>query len=97
MIQSFADQATEDIFNGINSKSSRKRLDSSLHSIARRKLDMLNAAHTLKDLEVPPGNRLEKLKGTLKEMYSIRINGQHRILFHWTDKGAEQVEIIDYH
>lgn len=97
MIQSFADEATEDIFNGINSKCSRKRLDSSLYEIARRKLDMLDAAINLNDLCVPPGNRLEALKGNLKGKHSIRINDQYRILFSWGILGPEQVKVTDYH
>lgn len=97
MIQSFADSATEDIFNGVNSKQARKRLDPSLYSIACRKLDMLDAAINLNDLKVPPANRLEALKGDLKGKYSIRINDQYRIIFVWGIKGPEQVEIIDYH
>lgn len=97
MIQSFADESTKDIFNGINSKLSRKRLDSSLHRIAYRKLDMLNAAWDLNDLKIPPGNKLEALKGSLKGKYSIRINDQYRIIFSWSPKGPEHVEVIDYH
>lgn len=97
MIQSFGDSATEDIFNGLNSKQARKKLDSSLHSIACRKLDMLDAAIDLNDLKIPPANRLEALKGNLKGKYSIRINDQYRIVFIWGIQGPEQVEIIDYH
>jgi len=66
MIQSFSDDATADIFNGVNSKRARKKLDSSLYSVAYRKLDMLNAAVNLDDLRIPPANRLEALKGNLK-------------------------------
>jgi toxin HigB-1 len=97
VIQSFADDATEDIFNGLNSKQARKKLDISLHSIACRKLDMLDAAIDLNDLKVPPANRLDALKGNLKGKYSIRINDQYRIIFIWGIQGPEQVEIIDYH
>lgn len=95
MIRSFGDGATKDIFNGINSKRARKKLDFSLHVIAYRKLDMINAAVCLKDLLMPPSNRLEALKGCLKGNYSIRIN--NRIIFAWGDYGPESVEIIDYH
>lgn len=97
MIQSFADSATEDIFNGLNSKQARKKLDPSLCSVACRKLDMLDAAIDLNDLKIPPANRLEALKGNLKGKYSIRINDQYRIVFIWGIQGPEQVEIIDYH
>jgi toxin HigB-1 len=97
MIQSFADKGTQDIFNGINSKQARKKLDPSLHSIAWRKLDMIDAAHNLNDLKVPPSNHLEGLKGTLQGYYSIRINDQHRIVFSWCKQGSENVETIDYY
>lgn len=97
MIQSFADSATEDIFNGLNSKRARKVLDPSLHPIAYRKLDMLNAAINLNDLKIPPVNRLEALKGNLKGKHSIRINDQYRIVFYWGIQGPEQVKIEDYH
>lgn len=97
MIQSFADEATEDIFNGINSKRARKKLDLSLHSVASRKFDMLDSALDLHDLKVPPGNNLEALKGDLKGKHSIRINNQYRIVFYWGRQGPEQIEIMDYH
>ena len=58
---------------------------------------MLDAAENLEDLLVPPGNRLEKLKGSRRGSYSIRINDQWRICFRWTDAGPEEVEIVDYH
>ena len=97
MIRSFADEGTEDIFNGINSKRARKKLDPLLYPIARRKLDMIDAAYNLSDLKVPPSNHLETLKGTLQGYYSIRINDQYRIVFAWCNHGAENVEIMDYH
>jgi proteic killer suppression protein len=62
-----------------------------------RKLDMIDAAQTLGDLASPPGNRLEALKGDRKGQHSIRINDQFRLCFRWTDNGAEDVEIVDYH
>lgn len=65
--------------------------------IARRKLDQLNQAHELRDLRIPPGNRLEALKGRLKGRHSIRINDQYRICFRWTAEGPERVRIVDYH
>jgi len=97
MIVSFLDHATEDIFNGKNTKNTQRRLPPQLHKIAKRKLDMLNAAVALKDLEAPPSNKLEKLKGGRKHQHSIRINDQYRIAFTWIDRGAENVEIVDYH
>lgn len=70
---------------------------SSFHRQARKKLIMLNAARILKDLDVPPGNRLEKLLGDKIGQYSIRINDQWRICFEWDDGTALNVEIVDYH
>ncbi len=97
MIYSFANGATEDIYNGDNTKRARGILPANLFGQARRKLDMINAAEEVKDLREPPGNRLEQLKGHLEGFYSIRINEQWRIVFRWTSKGAELVEIMDYH
>ncbi|WP_022723911.1 type II toxin-antitoxin system RelE/ParE family toxin [Rhodopseudomonas sp. B29] len=68
-----------------------------LVSVARRKLVQLNTAAALKDLAIPPGNRLEPLKGDLDGYHSMRINDQWRIIFRWTETGPEQAEIIDYH
>jgi toxin HigB-1 len=65
--------------------------------VARRKLLLLNAAGRLDDLKVPPGNRLEALRGSRKGQYSIRINEQWRICFRWIDGNAHDVEIVDYH
>ena len=64
---------------------------------ALRRLDVLNASHTLDDLKVPPGNRLESLKGALKGKHSIRVNDQWRIVFRWHDGGAHEVMVTDYH
>lgn len=97
MIESFSDEATHNIFDGLNTKKARKKLDTALFSVASRKLDMINAAVDLEDLRIPPSNRLEALKGDLKGKHSIRINDQYRIVFCWTAKGAEEVEIMDYH
>jgi proteic killer suppression protein len=68
-----------------------------ISAVARRKLRQLQVATTLDDLRVPPGNRLERLKGDRYGQYSIRINDQWRLCFRWTDAGAEDVEIVDYH
>ncbi|MFH0989608.1 MAG: type II toxin-antitoxin system RelE/ParE family toxin [bacterium] len=96
MIINFADQTTEDIFNGLDTKHAR-RIPSTVWKIAIRKLDLLNAAHELKDLRVPPANRLEALKGKWIGLYSIRINDQLRVVFKWSDGNAKDVQIIDYH
>lgn len=97
MIVSFEDQATSDIFNGIESKAARKRLPMELWKSASRKLDQLDSIIALEELKVPPGNRLEKLRGDRDDQMSIRINDQYRICFTWSEAGAVNVEIIDYH
>ncbi len=97
MIFSFKDTATEDIFNGTNSRVARKTCPRYLWKIATRKLDQIDSAEILDDLRIPPGNRLEILKGNRQGQYSIRINEQYRICFFWTEKGAKSVEITDYH
>ena len=96
MIINFADHVTEDIFNGLDTKRAR-RIPSVVWRIAIRKFDMLNAAHELKDLRVPPANHLEALKGKWTGSHSIRINDQFRIIFKWIDGNARDVQIIDYH
>lgn len=96
MIISFGNKATTDLFNGIDSRESRK-IPSEITKTALKKLDILNAAEQLDELSVPPGNRLEALKGDLKGFYSIRINSQWRIIFRWDNGNVSQVEIIDYH
>ena len=92
MIKSFGDKETEKIWNGIFSK----KLPSDIQPIARRKLRMINNAQDINDLRVPPGNRLEKLKGDLNNFYSIRINNKWRIIFKRIGSGAYEVQIIDY-
>ena len=96
MIASFGDEATGDIFSGGNTKAAR-RIPISIWKTAFRKLDMLNAAHELRDLMIPPGNRLEALHGNLAGKHSIRINDQFRIVFRWKDGNAHEVQIKDYH
>lgn len=76
---------------------SRKGLAPDLFQSARRKLNLLVVATSLADLRIPPGNRLEALSGDRRGQHSIRINDQWRICFRWTEKGAEDVEIVDYH
>lgn len=96
MIVSFADRATEALYHGETSGTAR-RIPSDIRAVAFRKLDMLNAAHTLQDLRSPPGNRLEALQGNLRGYHSIRINDQWRITFRWTESGPGRVSIVDYH
>ncbi len=97
MIGSFKDKATEDIFNGIASRSARKLCPQKLWNIAIRKLDQLDSVADLNDLRIPPGNRLEALVGDRADEYSIRINQQYRICFKWNQSGPFDVEITDYH
>ncbi|MFN4009973.1 MAG: type II toxin-antitoxin system RelE/ParE family toxin [Pannonibacter sp.] len=93
MIQSFADPETERIWAGRQSR----KLPLDIQSVALRKLRLLNQARRLQDLAVPPGNRLEALRGDRKGQYSIRINDQWRICFEWQNGGPTHVGIIDYH
>ena len=97
MIRSFNNQATEDIFNGVNSKSARRACPQTLWRIAVRKLDQLDSVEVLDELRIPPGNRIELLKGDREGQYSIRINNQYRICFVWTEIGPDEVKIVDYH
>lgn len=93
MIASFADADTESLYrDGICHRRWR-----AFEKVALRKLDMLEAAATIGDLRSPPGNRLEALRGDRAGQWSIRINDQWRICFLWTDAGAEELEIVDYH
>jgi proteic killer suppression protein len=96
MIYSFKDRGSEDIFEGRNSKAARRTLPVVLHGNAGGKLDRLNAAVSLRSLSLP-GLRLEALKGRRIGQHSIRVNEQYRICFRWTEQGAEDVEIVDYH
>ncbi|MCR9279425.1 MAG: type II toxin-antitoxin system RelE/ParE family toxin [Pseudomonadaceae bacterium] len=96
MFRSFGDKRTEDLFHGRNTSQAR-RIATNIRRTAVRKLDQINAAVALDDLRSPPGNRLEALSGDLKAMHSIRINDQWRIVFAWSDSGAEDVQVIDYH
>jgi proteic killer suppression protein len=92
VIRSFRCKDTEQLF----AREPVRRFKA-FESVARRKLEMLDAAHRLEDLRVPPGNRLEALAGDRKGQHSIRVNDQWRLCFVWRDGGAEQVEIVDYH
>jgi proteic killer suppression protein len=93
MIISFGDKETGKIWEGERVKN----LPPTIQEIARRKLRMLNNSQNIIDLQIPPSNKLEKLKGKFKNYYSIRINDQWRIIFIWNNGNAKQVEIIDYH
>lgn len=92
MIRGFADKDTRKLADR-----QRVRRFAGFERIALRKLEMIRAAHVLDDLRVPPGNRLEALRGNRAGQYSIRINDQWRICFRWSDGEAEDVEICDYH
>ncbi|MHB2024695.1 MAG: type II toxin-antitoxin system RelE/ParE family toxin [Mycobacteriales bacterium] len=93
MLRSFGDRDTERIWQ----RQPVRKLGPDVQRSALRKLLMLDAADALQDLRVPPGNRLEKLKGDRRGQHSVRINDQWRICFRWTSAGPEDVEITDYH
>jgi toxin HigB-1 len=93
MIGSFADAETERIWGGERSR----KLPADMQPVALRKLRLINGARVLDDLRVPPGNRLEALKGDRRGQYSIRINDQWRICFRWQEGTVHDVEIVDYH
>jgi proteic killer suppression protein len=92
MIQSFADEETEAVyFTGTS------RRWAAIARVAARRLQVLDFASAIEDLRNPPGNRLEKLKGDREGCWSIRINSQYRVCFHWDGNDAWDVEIVDYH
>ncbi len=93
MIKNFKNDETEKIWKGMRSK----KLPPEIQDIARRKLRMLNNAHNLLDLSLPPANKLEKLKGDRKNQHGIRVNNQWRICFVWKNNDVFDVEIEDYH
>lgn len=93
MIKSFADKRTAALFLG----RAVRGLPGQIQSRARAKLMMIDAAKRIEDLRVPPGNRLEPLRGNRKGQFSIRINDQWRVCFVWRDGEALAVEIVDYH
>lgn len=93
MIQTFADKQTAAIFHGLEVR----KLPKTIQATARRKLKLIDSAAMLESLRVPPGNRLEQLKGNRTGQWSIRINDQWRICFTWRDGHAFDAEIVDYH
>ncbi len=93
MIKSFADRHTKRLFD----RETPRRFPSNILRIMLRKLVALDAAEAIEDLRLPPGNRLEKLKGKRNGQYSIRINDQWRLCFYWHDGDAHDVEVVDYH
>ena len=93
MIQTFADRDTERLF----ARETVRRYPADLQRTMLRKLVAVDAAERIDDLRVPPGNRLEKLRGNRAGQHSIRVNEQWRLCFHWKDGNAYEVEIVDYH
>ncbi len=93
MIKEFGDKESEKIWTGIRSK----KLPNEIQNVARRKLRMINNSQGINDLRIPPANRLEKMKGNMKEYHSIRINNQWRIIIRWINNDAYDVKIVDYH
>lgn len=93
MIRSFADDNTERIWRGLRVR----RIPPDVQAVALRKLMLIDSAERIDDLRLPPGNRLEALKGDRKGQWSIRINSQWRICFKWVKGNAEDIEIIDNH
>jgi proteic killer suppression protein len=93
MIIDFGSKETEKVWNGIRVS----KLPNEIQEIGRRKLRMLNNSQNIADLTAPPSNNLDKLRGRLKDFYSIRINNQWRIIFKWDSGNASEVEIVDYH
>lgn len=96
MIQSFADEPTADLFRERNTRAARS-VPHELWPVVQRKLKMLDVASQLEDLLVPPGNRLERLKGKLADRYSIRVNSQYRVTFQWKKGDAYEVRVEDCH
>ena len=97
VIRSFADAATEDLFNGADTRRARAACPRVLWPVVRRKLTQLNRVRDLRELAVPPGNRLERLTGDRAGQYSIRVNDQYRVCFRWEEVYADQVQVTDYH
>ena len=97
MIKTFKSVGTEDIFDGMASRAARRCCPQSIWPVDRRRLDQINRVREINELKVPPGNRLERLKGDRVNQYSIRINQQYRICFSWEEGHAYKIEVTDYH
>jgi proteic killer suppression protein len=97
VIRSFRDRATAEIFDGTDSTAARRTCPPSLWAAARRRLDQVNRVRDLRDLAIPPGNHLERLRGSRRGQHSIRINDRYRVCFRWESGDAFEVEITDYH
>lgn len=93
MIHSFADEPTRRVW----AREHVRQFNPEMQRAAQKKLRLLNAAETINDLRIPPGNRLEKLSGDRDGQHSVRINDQYRICFVWTAAGPADVQIVDYH
>ncbi len=96
MIQSFANETTADLFRARNTRAARV-VPRDIWTVVQRKLKMLDVAARLEDLAVPPGNRLERLKGRQADRYCIRVNDQYRMTFLWSQGHAYEVRVEDYH
>jgi toxin HigB-1 len=97
VIVTFADEGSEDLFLGVDSRMARRACPRALWPVVYRKLDQINRVRELQELRVPPGNRLEPLRGDRQGFFSIRVNEQYRICFRWEDDDAYEVQITDYH
>lgn len=97
MIRSFADAATEDLFNGLGSRRARQACPAAIWPVVRRKLTQLNRVRDLQESSSPPGNRLERLRGDRAGQHSLRINDQYRVCFRWADGYADEVGVTDHH
>lgn len=96
MIRNFKSKVAQDIYDGVVSRFART-IPLQLHAKVQRLFDQLNAATMIETLRVPPGNNLEKLKGDLKDFWSVRVNRQWRVIFKWEEGDACDVDVLDYH
>lgn len=96
MIRNFKSKVAQDLFDGANTRNSRK-VSAELHEKIYRLFDQLNAVTRIETLRVPPSNRLEKLTGNLKGYWSLRVNKQWRVIFQWNNGDVLNVDIVDYH
>ncbi|MDP6777139.1 MAG: type II toxin-antitoxin system RelE/ParE family toxin [Candidatus Latescibacteria bacterium] len=97
MIVSFHNRGTEDVYDGHDTRAARQVCPTDQWPVARRKLDQINRVRDLREMSVPPGNRLQRLRGDRAGQHSIRISDQYRICFRWEAGYASEVEITDYH